>query len=319
MDKEFKSYEEMLNLLSDRGINLEGSDLRGRSKVLLQHYGYYNLVNGYKKPFLMKDSSGIILVPETYIPGTTIEDIYALYRFDCKLRYSMLQCTLDIETNLKSLISYTFSNFHGHKNYLVLENFDNQQKDGASKIVALIADLQKQLAARSSDPSIQHYLSEYGYVPLWVLNNILTFGQISKFYSLMLPSERAAIAKKFHVQHNELTNMLTILTQVRNLCAHSNRLYCFRTKRPLSDLPAHAALALPMNVRTHEYIYGKRDFCAVLITMYYLLPRYRFKQLIKTINKNLYGTKFSNGVSAEDEILSAMGLPIDWSDRFNQI
>ena len=37
----------------------------------------------------------------------------------------------------------------------------------------------------------------YGYLPLWVLNNILTLGTISKFYSLMKQNERQTISKIF--------------------------------------------------------------------------------------------------------------------------
>ena len=40
----------------------------------------------------------------------------------------------------------------------------------------------------------------YGYLPLWVLNNILTLGTISKFYSLMKQNERQTISKIFVYQ-----------------------------------------------------------------------------------------------------------------------
>ncbi len=311
MDKTFKNYSEMLDLLRSRGIDLSTSDLRGHAKVLLQHNGYYNLINGYKEPFLIRDETGKPIVPETYISSTTVDDIYQLYSFDRNLRYSILQSTLDIETNIKSLISYTFSEAHGHQNYLLLQNFDTTQRDGIAKVTALIADIQKQLASRTSDPSISHYLNSYGYVPLWVLNNILTFGQISKFYSLMLPSERAAIAKILKVHDFELTNMLTLLTQVRNFCAHSNRLYCFRTKRPLIDLALHESLGIERNVRTHEYLYGKRDFFAVMIVLKVLLPSRSFRALVNRISGYL-GVFSKNAVLSEKDVRRQMGFPDNW-------
>ena len=311
MDKTFKNYDEMLELLRSRGIDLSTGELRGRAKVLLQHNGYYNLINGYKEPFLIHDEVGKPAIPEAYIPGTTVEDIYQLYSFDRNLRYSILQSTLYIETNIKSLISYAVSEVHGHQNYLLLQNFDTAQRDGISKVTALIADIQKQLASRTSDPSISHYLNSYGYVPLWVLNNILTFGQISKSYSLMLPAERVIVAKVLRVHDFELSNMLTLLTQVRNFCAHSNRLYCFRTKRPLLDLELHKSLGIERNVRTHEYLYGKRDFFAVMIVLKVLLPFRSFRALVNRID-GYFGIFSKNAILTEKDVRKQMGFPDDW-------
>lgn len=101
MDKTFKNYDEMLELLRSRGIDLSTSDLRGRAKVLLQHNGYYNLINGYKEPFLLRDELGKPVDPEAYAPGTTVEDIYQLYSFDRNLRYSILQ--KELQGNLQLL------------------------------------------------------------------------------------------------------------------------------------------------------------------------------------------------------------------------
>ena len=37
---------------------------------------------------------------------------------------------------------------------------------------------------------IVHYLDTYNYIPLWVLIRILSFGKVSKFYSIMQPKEK---------------------------------------------------------------------------------------------------------------------------------
>lgn len=74
--------------------------------------------SSHKYPFLESDSTY-----EKYILGSTIEEIYALYEFDRKLRIITLEYILGIEKEIKSLISYSFSKCYGHKNYLKLENF----------------------------------------------------------------------------------------------------------------------------------------------------------------------------------------------------
>lgn len=42
-NKPFTNYNEQLNLLESRGIDLSTSDLKGRAKRYLQHEGYHSL------------------------------------------------------------------------------------------------------------------------------------------------------------------------------------------------------------------------------------------------------------------------------------
>ena len=312
-EKTFKNYNEMLVLLSSRGIDLSNPELKGRAKRYIQHEGYYNLINGYKRPFLVVDEVGLPVVPERYLDGTTVDEIYALYAFDRKLRSICLSNILHIETNIKNLIAYEFSEKHGHKNYLTIRNFDTSNGNSVTNITALFSNIQNQISSRCSDPSIQHYLNNHGYVPLWVLNNILTFGDVSKFYSLMKQPERQAISKIFKIQDNELASILTYLSSVRNICAHDNRLYCFRTKRPISDMPVHKSLGVPRG--QGEYKYGKRDLFALMLIFYVMLPKVRFKAIVKQINRALFSLKSSLVVLNEADILQYMGFPTDWKSK----
>ena len=98
----------------------------------------------------------------------------------------------------------------------------------------------------------------YGYLLLWVLNNILTLGTISKFYSLMKQNERQTISKIFRLSDNELESILTYVSSVRNFNAHGNRLFCYRSKRPLCNTRLHSQMGIERNL-SGEYICGKRD------------------------------------------------------------
>lgn len=95
--KTFKTYEQMLDILKNRGIDLSTSELRGMAKRSLQHEGYYNLINGYKMLFLQKDEENHFLIPDKYKPGTTVDEIYYLCYFDKKLRAIILRNILLIE------------------------------------------------------------------------------------------------------------------------------------------------------------------------------------------------------------------------------
>lgn len=50
-EKLFQTYDQQLEILKDRGVDISTSELRGRAKRNLQHVGYYKLINGYKMLF----------------------------------------------------------------------------------------------------------------------------------------------------------------------------------------------------------------------------------------------------------------------------
>lgn len=316
MDKVFKTYDEQIAILSSRGIDLSTSEKRSFAKKTLQHFGYYNLINGYKKPFIRDD----ITTQEIYKDGTTVNEIRALYEFDDRLRKIFLKYILIVETNLKNLIAYSFSQVHGHENYLIYSNFNTNMRDANRHIMDVIADIQKQISFHTGDPCISHYLKSYGYIPLWVLNSILTLGTVSKFYKIMNQQERQNVSKPFKIMDNELENILMYITPIRNFCAHNNRLYCYRTKNPLTDMAVHVALNIPKTPDgKQEYEYGKRDLFAVMIALKPLLPNLQYKKLIKELSNSLNIFRKNMVVLQEKELLNMMGFPENWRDDLLKI
>lgn len=302
-DKPFKTTEELIIQLVNRGMDITTSKQKSTAKKHLQRIGYYNLINGYNDLFLTGK--------DTYKTGTTIEEIVSLYNFDRKLREIFLKNILPLETNIKSLVAYYFPKAHPETNYLTYTNFDTTKAQASKHITQLLADIQRQISSRASDPSISHYLKNYGYIPLWVLNNILTLGTISKFYSLMQQTERQNVAKTFHMTDNALESALFYLSSIRNFCAHGNRLYCYRSKRPLSDFPLHKEMGIPQNANG-EYIYGKRNLFAAMILFNLLLSKQDFKKLLNNIKQAINSLNKHLQVLTKDEILDSMGFPSDW-------
>lgn len=305
-EKSFKTLDELVELLKQRGISISTPSEYDYAKSVLERHGYYNLINGYNKLFLDRQSTEV-----KYRSGTTMYEINALYQFDRVLRDIFFRYILEVETHIKSLISYYFSEIHGHKNYLIYTNFNTALKDSESKITNLIAEIQRQTASKSSDPSIAHYLKIHGYIPLWVLNNILTLGTISKFYSLMLPQERQKVSRHYKMMDNELENALFYISVVRNFCAHGNRLYCFKTRTALSTTSFHSKLKLPQNEH-NEYLQGKRDLFACLIALKRLLSNNDFKRISKELFRAIGTLDKKLHLLTRTEILNEMGFPENW-------
>ena len=82
------------------------------------------MITGYKDLFKNPTT-------RNYRDGTTIEDIYALYQFDERLRELTLHHLLHIERHLRSVLSYAFCTFFGeHQSaYLDPENYDTKRRN----------------------------------------------------------------------------------------------------------------------------------------------------------------------------------------------
>lgn len=308
IEKTFQTHDELIDLLIQRGVHISSDSDKSFAKQILDKVGYYNLINGYNKLFLLDEpqENGFL-----YKPNTTIKEIYALFKFDKKLREIFFKYILQIETTVKNLIAYSFSQVHGHKNYLVYTNFNKSLRNSETNITNLIAEIQRQTATKCKDPSISHYLKNHGYIPLWVLNNILTLGTISKFYSLMLPKERQYVSKQFSLLDNELEISLFYISTIRNFCAHGNRLYCFRTKMPLIDTKYHSGLDINKTSKG-EFELGKRDLFACVIALKQLLPSNDYKKFNKEIYRAMGNLRRQLHVLNLEDIQKEMGFPQNW-------
>lgn len=221
IDKTYRTVAQLIDILRSRGMVIEDGAPHDTAMRILETENYYNIVNGYKDLFLSPASAPS---QEHYRNGTTFEELYALYQFDRDIRHIYLKYLLKVENTFKSVLAHEFSALYGHDNYLKLENFD-AVPDNISSIIKLFGDIQQEMARQMSKhhQAVTHYLSEYGYIPLWVLVNVLTFGKVTMFYKLMKPQDKQNIARKFHVDAKELHKYMSLCGLARNQCAHDER------------------------------------------------------------------------------------------------
>ena len=216
--KEYKSNEELINyLISKNVIVYDKNDTIKK----FEKYTYYGIVNSYK--IIFKDNNN------NYKNNVSFDEIYALYDFDKKLRYIMLKYTLEIEIVIKSLIANTISDKYGLQNYLEISNLDNIAKtNDKEKIINKINEEIKRNYNKHS--AITHYLNKYNYIPPFILMKILSLGITSSLYGLLKQNDRQQISKYYKISDKLLKQILKNLTSVRNICAHNERLFCFRDK-----------------------------------------------------------------------------------------
>lgn len=144
-----------------------------------------------------------------------------------------------------------------------------------------------------------------------MLVNALTFGTLSKMYFFFPFDLQSKVSKNFpSVNEKQLGQFLSVMTKFRNVCAHNERLFSYRSKDAIPDTVLHAKLAIPKERSLYQY--GKNDLFAVVIAFRYLLPREEFlafkRVLTSQIDKFLSSTSHVSG----EELLNAMGFPENW-------
>lgn len=123
---------------------------------------------------------------------------------------------------------------------------------------------------------------------------------------------QASISKEFEgINEGQLRQILQVLTDFRNVCAHNERLFSFRcSQHEIPNLPLHKKLNIPMHGT--QYLYGKRDFFAVLLTFRYLLPHKEFLEYKRHFSRLIQKAVTDNHQVSEAELLTQMGFPQNW-------
>ncbi|MBR5782900.1 MAG: Abi family protein [Clostridia bacterium] len=302
MPKDFKTYKEQLEILKEKGLVIHDESY-AISK--LKDISYFALINGYKQIFKKADGK--------YVDNASFEDIVKLFHFDEELRALMLKYILKIERKMKSFISYYFSaKYPNSLDYLDANNYQYKTVQNRETIHSLIHILN--VTAKSNDYRyIEHYnVKHSGEIPLWVLVNALSFGKISKIYSVSQQSIQQKISDEFgDISNAELETMLSILALFRNACAHNERLFDFQVIRAsLKDNKILNQLEVPKN--GNNYSCGGNDFFSIVVCFKQLLTAKDFDQFFSQFQMLLDSLEFFTANITKSDILRHMHFPSNW-------
>ena len=303
-NKIFRTIDEQIEILKSKGLIIPDEE---KATELLFRENYF-FISGYRHMFTNPNK------PNRFMPGTTFEELYAVFVFDRKLRNTFFKNILIVENNIKSIISYQLSKKYGFrdKDYLNPKNFtqdrlaDRQVRDVLNKVRRQIRVNGRQHTAT------MHYLDNYGYIPMWVLVKVLSFGIMAEFYGILRKEDQQTIAGFYNLDSEILEMYLALLSNFRNVCAHEDILYDHRTQRIVPDCKYHASL----NIEKEDdvYKYGKNDLFSLVIIMKFLL---REEEFVEMINEIKYEVEILdnvvNTVSLES-ILNKIGFPSNWYD-----
>ena len=303
-NKIFRTLDEQIEILKSKGLVIDDENF-AKSVLLRENYFF---ISGYRHLLLRSKND------KKFLPNANFREMYALFNFDRQIRNILFKNLLIIENNIKSIFSYQLSKKYGYKekDYLKPSNFTNNPEK-FRQVNDLIKKMKRQIRINGHQHSAtKHYQNSYGYVPLWIVVKVLSFGIVCELFSIMKKEDQIEISEIYKIDPITLNCYLPILSNYRNLCAHEDILYDYKTQKPIPDTIYHNQLKIAK--LDGEYIYGKEDLFALIIIIKQMISKDEFKLLINEIIYELNILEGKLKTIKIDKVLNAIGFPINFKD-----
>lgn len=225
--KPYRNGQDLVGILRDRGLEIPDVDT---AVTWLDKIGYYRFT-GYALSFRLTDQSGKPV--DLFRPQTRFEDVIDLYEFDRHLRLLILDAIERIEVAFRSRLNDVMSSLHDPhwfmKTGIFSEKTDKKTGEPIFNHAEFLAKATEEARRSKESLPVRHYYSKYSgpsLPPCWMLAEVLSMGTWSKAFGML--SDRAdqkAVAATFRASPPEFASWIHALTNLRNTCAHHNRLW----------------------------------------------------------------------------------------------
>ena len=283
-----KTFEEQVDILRSRGLEIDDPE---RARRYLSHLNYYRLA-AYWLPFEQDHPT------HRFKPNPRFDTVLEHYIFDRELRLLIMDAIGRLEVSLRTRWAYHLSHTYGPHAHLESRIFKTGRWSHEENVRNL-----KEVVRSSSEVFLRHFDAyDEALPPLWVICEVMTLGQLSKWYAnLCHGKDRNAIAKVYGLDEVNLTSFLHHLSIVRNLCAHHarlwNREFIFAWKLPRLKPPE-----LLVNFNTAD---GKKLYNTLVMLAY----------LMDQINPHSWKKRLGKLFAKHPEVKEQnMGFPDNWRD-----
>lgn len=213
--KLYRSYDEQVELLKSRGMDVGDSEEAARH---LRQVNYYRL-SGYWYPFRRMIDGGRA---DTFYPGTTLAHVLALYHFDATLRMATFGALVPIELTVRALLGHALGRI-GECAHLDRAVLGARARQPAYE--EWVTRLDKEVS-ESHEDFVEHHRQKYGgEMPVWAAVEVLDWGGLTKLYGFSPRAVQDDVAAQFNLRAPQLESWLKSLNIVRNVCAHHGRLF----------------------------------------------------------------------------------------------
>lgn len=211
------NFIQQIEIFESRGMVIEDKDKNAQKLEFINYYKLKELAYPFSK----------ILDGELIYENISFNTLITRYYQDKNLRTYILHCIEKIEIAFKTQFSYIIGNKFGAYGYLEFNKWCNKDKYCKYYISEKQGNFKKKLKDDSyklkSQCISQHFKENPNLdkVPIWMLIEELTFGEVLVLYEYMGNTHREQISNKFECTPSELESWLKALKFIRNQCAHN--------------------------------------------------------------------------------------------------
>ena len=295
---DYTTTDQQIQKLKSQLLTFENENVAG---TILQTYGYYNIINGYRDPYIIREYGN-----KKYSPDVTFEQIFALFSLDHEIRDAVLLAMIDFEEHLRAVVADIVAEDFGsdYKQYLNKNNYRDRFVSNPNFRRNKILSGMMNTAENSNTQPIKYYRDQHGVVPPWILLKGINFGTLVNFIRFFKSAQRNKLIKAIYGDSatdenldtckDLLSDTLFTCLEYRNLAAHGGRIYNY--------IPS-------CNLRYFENSYLKKglpQFVASLHYIKYAQPYVRINEaLIRALNE--YCPKYPNDL---ERLEKAIGFKI---------
>ena len=307
-DKFFLTYnQQMKKLRNDKNIDCQGSS----HKQILVRAGYFNIVNGYKTPFVSgQDANG----NHSYIYGTSIGQLQAVKYFDDHLRSFLLRYITQVEEETRTLAGYKFDECNSNGSIPWYDIDAYSPKKSLQEKMNVISQAYSELSKSQLD-YVKFYMDNHKQIPTWIMFKVVNFSTFIELLNCSKIDVSHSLCKLYGLyDKNGLYNVKLLIgslhwfRRVRNSCAHNERVYCL-TRKNASHGKTGRIIEQYFSSLSRGYTQdlSQRIFDLLIYFKYYL-PKSEYRQFIHELKKMLLELQAKIHPHAFDYVRGQMGI-----------
>lgn len=307
-DKLFLTYnQQMRKLRNDKNIECTGST----HKRILIRSGYFNIVNGYKTPFISgQNPDG----QHSYISGTSIDELHAVKKFDDRLRSFLLRYITQVEEEMRTLAGYKFDECNDNGNIPWYNTEAYSPNKSLQEKMNVISKAYSELSKSQLD-YVSFYMNNHKQIPTWIMFKVVNFSTFIDIIKCSKTDISHSLCELYGLEdENGLPNVKLLIgslhwmRRIRNSCAHNERVYCLTRRQERRGnsgriVEKYFRLLSPGYVRNLE-----QKLFDLFIYFKYYLPRSEYKQFISELKNMLSNLQSKIHPHAFEYVRAQMGI-----------
>lgn len=307
-DKFFLTYnQQMRKLRNDKHILCNGS---AHKKILIRA-GYFNIVNGYKNPFISgRDSKG----NHIYISGTSINQLQAVKKFDDHLRSFLLQYITQVEEETRTLSGYKFDECNDNGLIPWYHTDAYAPSKSLQEKMTVISKAYNELSKSQLD-YVKFYMENHKQIPTWIMFKVVNFSTFIDILKVSKTDVSHSLCNLYdltdsngHENVKLFIGSLHWMRKIRNSCAHNERVYCLTRKQ---DRRNNSGRILEKYLRTLGRSYTRdleQKIFDLIVYFKYYLPKTEYKHFISEIKAMLLDLQSKIHPHAFQYVRGQMGI-----------